>query len=199
MFTGIVEETGRLLAFAPQAAGPWRMTVAAQAALAGVTRGDSIAVNGCCLTVTDFDAAALRFDVLEETRRLTNFAELRSGGLVNLERSLRFGGKVGGHFVTGHIDALGTVEVFEPRGPDHYLRVGVPPELTRHVVHKGSIAIDGVSLTVAEVDEDGFAVWLIPHTLAVTNLGQRRAGDRLNLEFDLLGKHVERLLLLRSP
>ena len=159
---------------------------------------DSIAVNGCCLTATHFDATSMQFDLLEETRRLTNFSVLRPGALVNLERSLRFGGKVGGHFVTGHIDALGTVAVFEPRGKDHYLRIRIGRDLMRYVVHKGSIAIDGISLTIAEAEDDAFAVWLIPHTLTVTNLREKRAGDPVNLEFDLLGKHVEKLLLTRT-
>ncbi len=197
MFTGIVEETGQVLAFAPKA-DAWELAVSARAALADLTAGDSIAVNGCCLTATRFDANSLRFDVLEETRRLTNFSALKSGALVNLERSLRFGGKVGGHFVTGHIDAQGVVEVLEPRGKDYYLRIGVPESFTRYIVHKGSIAIDGISLTIAEVTDTSFAVWLIPTTMAVTNLREKRAGDRVNLEFDLLGKHVEKLLLTRT-
>ena len=136
--------------------------------------------------------------MLEETRRLTNFSSLRPGGLVNLERSLRFDGKVGGHFVTGHIDGAGTVRVFEPRGQDHYLRVSAPAGAGRYLVHKGSVAIDGISLTVAEVAGDDLAVWLIPHTIEVTNLREKRPGDLVNLEFDLLGKYVEKLLALRT-
>ena len=197
MFTGIVEETGRVLAFEPKAEA-WHLAIEAQAALVDMALGDSIAINGCCLTVTQFDTTSFRFDVLEETRRLTNFSALRPGALVNLERSLRFGGKVGGHFVTGHIDALGTVEVFEMRGKDYYLRIGVPKEFTRYIVHKGSIAVDGISLTIAEVTDLSFAVWIIPHTRSVTNLREKRAGDAVNLEFDLLGKHVEKLLLTRT-
>jgi riboflavin synthase len=197
MFTGIIEETGRVLAFEarPEA---WNLTVSARAALEDLNLGDSIAVNGCCLTVTHFDHASMRFDVLEETRRLTNFSELGNGALVNLERSLRFGGKVGGHFVTGHIDALGRIDEIEARGKDHYVRVTLPKELTRYIVHKGSIAIDGISLTIAEVAEAAFAVWIIPHTLSVTNLIDKQVGDAVNLEFDLLGKHVEKLLLTRT-
>jgi riboflavin synthase len=198
MFTGIVEETGQVVAFEAKAEA-WRLTVSARAALVDLAPGDSIAVNGCCLTATASDTGSLRFDVLEETRRLTNFTALRAGALVNLERSLRFGGKVGGHFVTGHIDALGTIDVFEPRGKDYYLRVRIPREHGRYVVHKGSIAIDGISLTIAEVTDEMFAAWLIPHTLAVTNMREKRAGDLVNLEFDLLGKHVEKLLLTRTP
>jgi riboflavin synthase len=197
MFTGIVEETGTVAAFAP-AADAWRLQVNAAGALGGVALGDSIAVNGCCLTVAAFDARTLTFDVLEETRRLTNFAALGPGGAVNLERSLRFDGKVGGHFVTGHIDGLGVIEIFEPRGQDYFLRVRVPTGAGRHLVHKGSIAIDGISLTVAEVDGDHFAVWLIPHTLGATNLRTKKPGDGVNLEFDLLGKYVEKLLASRQ-
>lgn len=197
MFTGIVEETGRVLAFEPRAEA-WSLRVAARAVLEGLATGDSIAVNGCCLTAAEFDAAGIRFDVLEETRRLTNFAALGPGALVNLERSLRLGGKLGGHFVTGHIDATGTIETFEARGKDHYLRVRIPREFSRLVVSKGSVAIDGISLTVAECGDGFLAVWIIPHTREVTNLSARRAGDPVNLEFDLLAKHVERLLAGRG-
>jgi riboflavin synthase len=195
MFTGIVEETGRVVAFTREAAA-WRLKLTARATLAAVALGDSIAVNGCCLTVVAFDIAAgtLEFDVLDETRRLTNLAALGVGAPVNLERSLRFDGKVGGHFVTGHIDGLGTIEVFEQRGADHYLRVRTPVGGGRGIVHKGSIAIDGISLTVAEITGDHFAVWLIPHTVAITNLHAKRGGDPVNLEYDLLGKYVEKLL-----
>ncbi len=197
MFTGIVEETGQVIAFEPKAEA-WSLRVSARAALVDLGEGDSIAVNGCCLTTVQSDANSLRFDVLEETRRLTNFSALKTGALVNLERSLRFGGKVGGHFVTGHIDAQGEIEAFEARGKDYYVRVRVPAESTRYIVHKGSIAIDGISLTIAEVSDTAFAVWIIPHTLAVTNLREKRVGDRVNLEFDLLGKHVEKLLATRT-
>lgn len=186
-----------MIAFALSATA-WNLTVSANAALAELALGDSIAVNGCCLTATAFDATSLRFDILEETRRLTNFATLTPGAKVNLERSLRFGGKVSGHFVTGHIDALGTIETLEPRGKDVYVKVRVPSGFTRYIVHKGSIAIDGISLTIAEVTDDAFAVWIIPHTRAVTNLSEKRSGDLVNLEFDLLGKHVEKLLSTRT-
>ncbi|MDR1011545.1 MAG: riboflavin synthase [Opitutaceae bacterium] len=199
MFTGIVEEKGRVVSFV-QGKAAWRLILSAKAALAGVATGDSIAVNGCCLTVTDFDAAAgtVGFDVLEETRRLTSFSALKAGSAVNLERSLRFDGKVGGHFVTGHIDGLGVIEILEKRGNDYYMRVRGPEDSGRHVVHKGSIAIDGISLTVAEVGGDSLAVWLIPTTINVTNLSEKRAGDPVNLEFDLLGKYVEKLTAFHS-
>jgi riboflavin synthase len=197
MFTGIIEETGRVVAFTE---GPdsWRLQIAAELVPADVKLGDSVAVNGCCLTVTKFDAGHLWFDVLAETRRLTNFAQLAPESLVNLERSLRADTRLGGHFVSGHIDAPGRVEVFEARGKDHYLKVRLPAGGARYLVYKGSIAIDGVSLTVAEVADDTFSVWLIPHTLAVTNLRSKKAGDTVNLEFDLLAKYVEKLAGSRS-
>jgi len=197
MFTGIVEETGRVTVFEPRAEA-WRLIVAARAALADLTLGDSIAVNGCCLTAVQADGETVQFDVLEESRRVTSFSALKIGSLVNLERSLRFGGTVGGHFVTGHVDTIGAIEVFEARGKDYYLRVRIPAGAGRYVVHKGSIAIDGISLTIAEVTDAAFAVWIIPHTLEVTNLRQKQVGDPVNLEFDLLGKHVEKLLQTRS-
>lgn len=197
MFTGIVEETGKVVSFLQQASA-WRLQIAAKAAIAGVALGDSISVNGCCLTVVAFDREHLGFDVLEETRRLTNFAALASGAPVNLERSLRFDGKVGGHFVSGHVDGQGVIEVLELRGKDTYLRVRAPAGSGRYLIHKGSIALDGMSLTVAEVDGDAFAVWLIPTTLELTNVRTRAVGQTVNLEFDLLGKYVEKLLNIRS-
>jgi riboflavin synthase len=198
MFTGIIEETGRVISFKQEKAA-WRLKIAAHQALQNVALGDSIAINGCCLTVVTFDAAHFEFDVLEETRRLTAFFSLKEGASVNLERSLRFDGKVGGHFVTGHVDGVGTIDVFEKRGADHYLRVRTPAGGGRLIVHKGSIAIDGISLTVAEVDGDCFAVWLIPHTVQLTNLHAKRAGELVNLEFDLLGKYVDKLLAQPPP
>lgn len=192
MFTGIIEETGSVVAFT-RGADAWKLQIAAQVALQDVALGDSIAVNGCCLTVRHFDAGHVWFDVLEETRRLTNFTMLTPGAAVNLERSLRFGGKIGGHFVTGHVDGMGLIEVLEPRGGDHYLRVRAPGGQGRYLIQKGSITIDGISLTVAEIEGDAFAVWIIPTTIAVTNLREKGAGSPVNLEFDLLGKYVEKL------
>jgi len=197
MFTGIIEETGRVERF-ERGGDAWKLRVSARTALADVALGDSIAVNGCCLTVVKADSEGLEFDVLEETRRVTSLSAVGVGGVVNLERSLRFGGKMGGHFVSGHVDGLGLVEVFEARGADRYLRVKAPEGGGRYLIHKGSIAIDGISLTVAEVEGDVFAVWLIPHTVAATNLAGKRPGDLVNLEFDLLGKYVEKLLAGRT-
>ncbi len=196
MFTGIIEEVGQVVSFARGDAA-WSLQVAARIVPADVKLGDSVAVNGCCLTVVRHDAGHLWFDVLEETRRLTSFSELRPGSAVNLERSLQPAGRMGGHFVTGHVDALGRVEVFEPRGKDHYLKVSVPAGLGRYLVYKGSIALDGISLTVAETEGDTLAVWLIPHTLAATNLREKQPGSGINLEFDLLAKYVEKLVASR--
>lgn len=192
MFTGIVEEKGWVVSFEEKEQA-WELQIEAKASLQEVALGDSIAVNGCCLTVTRFDERSLTFDVLAETKRLTNFDALKNGDPINLERSLRFNGKLGGHFVTGHIDCQGRVETLEQRGADYYLRVAGGEAVRRLVVLKGSVALDGVALTIAEVEEESFAVWLIPTTLEVTNLGHKRAGDLLNVEFDLLGKYVDKL------
>ncbi len=196
MFTGIIEEVGQVVAFAPGKEA-WSLQIAARTVTSDVALGDSIAVNGCCLTATRFDAGNLWFDLLAETVRLTNFSELKPGSAVNLERSLKPDTRMGGHFVSGHVDALARVEVFEARGKDHYLRVAAPAGFGRYLVSKGSIAVDGISLTVAEVAGDSFAVWLIPHTLAATNLREKKAGSGVNLEFDLLAKYVEKLIASR--
>jgi riboflavin synthase len=193
MFTGIVEEVGKVVAFTRGQAA-WSLQVAARTVPADVKLGDSVAVNGCCLTVVKHSSDGLCFDVLEETKRLTSFSELQPGSAVNLERSLQPLGRMGGHFVSGHVDALGRVEVFEARGNDHYLKVRVPAGLGRYLVYKGSVALDGISLTVAETEGDTLAVWLIPHTMDATNLREKRVGSAINLEFDLLAKYVEKLL-----
>lgn len=196
MFTGLIEETGTVIAFA-EAVDAWKLTLEADRVVAGnggIARGDSLAVNGCCLTVARIEGSQLGFDLLGETVRLTGFRQLEPGAGVNLERSLLPTTRMGGHFVSGHVDAVGTVAAAEPRGKDLYLRVEPPADFLKYLAYKGSIAIDGISLTVAEVDATGFAVWLIPHTLAVTNLADRKAGHVVNLEFDLLAKYCERLL-----
>lgn len=198
MFTGIVEETGQVVSFT-RGAKAWSLHLSAQLVTSDVKLGDSVAVNGCCLTVVKHDAGNLWFDLLEETVRLTSFSELKPGSAVNLERSMLPNSRMGGHFVSGHIDTLGRVEIFEQRGADHYLKVRAPAGSGRYLIHKGSIAIDGISLTVAEVDGDALAVWLIPHTMAVTNLREKSVGSGVNLEFDLLGKYVEKLIAARLP
>lgn len=193
MFTGLVEETGVVVSFA-EAGDAWKLTLEADRVLDGLVVGDSVACDGCCLTVTAIEGRQLSFDLLEETVRLTAFREKEADSKINLERSLAVGARLGGHFVSGHIDAVGKVEVFEPRGKNHYLRITAPPPFLKYLAYKGSVTIDGISLTVAEEDSRGLAVWLIPHTIEVTNLSQRKVGDLVNLEFDLLAKYVEKLL-----
>ena len=197
MFTGIVEETGRVVSF-ERGAAAWRLVIEARIVLEGTKPGDSIAVNGCCLTVVEAEGRHLQFDLLEETVRLTNLGKAGPGARVNLERSLRPDGKMGGHFVSGHIDGPGQIAVLEPRGTDRYLRVRYPVAYRGLLVPKGSITVDGVSLTVVEVGDDWFSIWLIPHTMEATNLGGRQAGEVVNLEFDLLAKYIDRLLALRE-
>ncbi len=197
MFTGIVQETGTVESITP---GKKSIALAVCAGISarGLKLGDSVAVNGCCLTVVKISAHGkskrLQFDVLQESWRLTNLQFTKPGSLVNLERPLRADGEFGGHFVTGHVDGVGEIVRWEKSGADHVLEITAPPEVMRYVIHKGSIAIDGISLTVAGVGKKSFRVWIIPHTLAVTALRERKVGDAVNLEADLLGKYVKKLL-----
>lgn len=196
MFTGIVEETGRVLAVTPSPRSI-RLEVAAGVAARSVRLGDSVAVNGCCLTVTAIrrgTSARLGFDLLRETWERTNLSAAIPGSLVNLERSLAVGDRLGGHFVTGHVDGTGTITRWKRQGRDHVLEIAAPAAVRRYVVFKGSIAIDGISLTVAGLTRGGFRIWIIPHTWEVTALKERKVGDRVNLEADLLGKYVERFV-----
>ena len=197
MFTGLVEETGELLALARSATGA-RLTLRAPLVSTGARPGDSIAVNGCCLTVTAQDGATLAFDLLAETLERTNRGALAPGTPVNLERALAAGARLGGHFVQGHIDTTSRVLSFAKVNADHRLEIELPSAFAGYVAFKGSIAIDGISLTVAEVGAASFTVWIIPHTLALTSLRAKSAGDLVNLEFDLLAKYVERLLAVRE-
>lgn len=180
------------------AAGGFRLAVATALVGADAQPGDSIAVNGCCLTVVSRRGRGARrvleFDLLEETWRRTSFAALQPGDPVNLERSLRVGDRLGGHFVTGHVDGTGRIVRWERAGADHVLDIAPPPALLPLLAEKGSIAVDGISLTVAAVTAQTFRVWIIPHTHAVTNLRVRRVGDRVNLEADLIARHVARLV-----
>jgi riboflavin synthase len=196
MFTGIVEEAGVLLEISESSGGN-RLVVLSNVCSADARIGDSIAVNGCCLTVVEGGemhlGRTLSFDLLRETWNRTNLSGADVGLHVNLERAMAANGRVHGHFVTGHIDGTGTIDIFEKRGADWYLQVKAAPEILRYVVFKGSIAIDGISLTVADVTADYLAVWIIPHTYEVTALRERRAGDRVNLEADLLAKYVEKI------
>src|SRR4051794_38480100 len=183
MFTGIIEETGKVLAVQKAAAGI-RFSLSAARAIQGLKKGDSLAVNGCCLTVVGIrrnaKGKALDFDLLQETWVRTNLQFASPGSLVNLERPLRAGARLDGHFVTGHIDGLGKISRRERSGPDHLLEITPPAELMRYVVSKGSIALDGISLTVADILKSSFRVWIIPHTWEVTALRERKVGDFVN-------------------
>ncbi|MGA2750326.1 MAG: riboflavin synthase [Verrucomicrobiota bacterium] len=200
MFTGIVEETGRVESIRP-AARAIELLVRARLCGRGLKPGDSLAVNGCCLTVEKVRSSAkdkvLQFALLQESWRLTNLQFARPGAGVNLERALRAGDRMGGHFVTGHIDGLGTITRWEKAGKDYILEVAAPPEIMRHIVFKGSVAVDGISLTVAAARRKSFQIWIIPHTRDVTALAERAVGDAVNLESDLIGKYVERLVSAR--
>ncbi len=199
MFTGLVEGVGKVVALAPTETGGVRLTLDVGPLADGAKLGDSIAVNGCCLTVTTCDGPQLSFDLLQETLARTSLRQARPGAVVNLERALPANGRYGGHFVTGHVDATGAIRVWEPKGADFELRVGIDPAHARYLVPKGCIAIDGISLTVADVASDAFSVWIIPHTRQVTALRERAVGDAVNLEFDLLAKYTEKILAARLP
>jgi riboflavin synthase len=196
MFTGIVEKNGTVLAIEPSAKSI-RLTLRADFPARSIAIGDSIAVNGCCLTATRIRKAGkgveLAFDLLNETWQRTNFKALAPGALVNLERSLKIGDRLHGHFVTGHIDGTGAIQVFEKRGADWLLEIKPPKELLRYIVSKGSIAVDGISLTVAEVSKTAFRIWIIPHTYDVTALRERKASSLVNLEADMLAKYAEKM------
>ena len=194
MFTGLVEGTGKVLALIPQKGGGVRLELDAGPIADGAKLGDSIALNGCCLTVTTLDGPRLGFDLLEETLARTSLRQAGPGAIVNLERALAANGRYGGHFVTGHIDATGTIRTWEQKGADYELRIAIDPAYGRYLVPKGCIAVDGISLTVADVTPDEFSVWIIPHTREVIALRERQIGDPLNLEFDLLAKYTEKIL-----
>ena len=201
MFTGIVEETGTVERIKPTAKSI-ELTVRANLCGRGLKLGASLAVNGCCLTVvkvaTRGKSKLAQFDLLKETWQRTNLQFAKPGSLVNLERPLRTDGNLGGHFVTGHIDGVGKITKWERMGQDHVLDIAAPPEVMRYVVFKGSMAVDGISLTVAGVGKNSFRIWIIPHTYEVTALRERKTGDAVNLEADLIGKYVEKFVAART-
>jgi riboflavin synthase len=190
MFTGLVREVGTVVSFEE---GRLRIESAIAAAV-----GDSVAIDGVCLTVVDGDRKTLAFDAVPETLARTTLGRVRPGTPVNLEPALRAGEALGGHYVQGHIDGTGRVRSVADEGEGRRVWVDAPTEILRYCVEKGSIAVDGVSLTVAGLDDEGFAVALVPHTLGATTLGDAAAGDEVNLETDVLAKYVERLAGLRS-
>lgn len=193
MFTGLVEMLATVAEVIDDPPGK-RLVIAAPDIAATAAIGDSIAINGCCLTVVAVDRDNLSFEAGSETLSRTNLGECHSGSLVNLERSLRVGDRLGGHYVTGHIDAVGKLDRRDDDGQWSTFWFKVPENLTRQMASKGSIAVDGVSLTLVDVEKDRFSIALIPHTLSVTTLGKLNDGMRVNLETDLLAKYVERQL-----
>ncbi len=197
MFTGIVEETGSVVSF-EEGAQAWRLLLEVKEVVKDLKLGDSVAVNGCCLTVVEMNGNQIAFDLLAESVRLTSIDGIGPGAKVNLERALLPSSRMGGHFVSGHVDGTGVIEAIEPRGKDRFFRIKPDAENLKYIIHKGSITVDGISLTVAEVDDESFAIWLIPHTMERTNLHTKKRGERVNLEYDLIGKYVEKLLAGRS-
>lgn len=196
MFTGLIEKLGEIIAL--EARGEQARLVIAMPFAAELALGDSVAVNGCCLTVVEVSGNAVAFDVLAQTLRVTSLGKLREGSLVNLERALRLGDRLGGHFVQGHVDALGEILALRRDGQDHVVEVTLPSDIQRLCVPKGSIAIDGISLTIAELTAGSAVFWITPHTFLHTNLQAAEVGGAVNLEADMLAKHVARLCEVRS-
>jgi riboflavin synthase len=192
MFTGLIQSLGTVVAVESQPPGK-RLTIQPAAEIGTVRVGDSVAINGCCLTAIDVATLGWAFEAGPETLRRTNLGELCEGSPVNLERSLAIGDPLGGHFVTGHIDGVGTVARREDDGSWTTMWFRYPAALGSQMASKGSIAVDGVSLTLVDVENEQFSVALIPHTLQMTTLGHRQIGDRVNVETDLLAKYVQRL------
>jgi riboflavin synthase len=193
MFTGIVEATGKLDVLTKTDTGGFQLEI--DTPFSGeLAPGASLAVNGCCLTVTAIIRSRLRFDVLGETLRRTNLGDLQRGDLVNLERPMAANGRFDGHLVQGHIDTTAAVLTLEKKGSDHRIDIELPPSFQQYVAFKGSVAVDGISLTVAGLHPGSFVLWIIPHTWEVTNLNRLAPGSNVNLEFDLIAKYVERML-----
>jgi riboflavin synthase len=193
MFTGIVEEMGSVKALRREA-GSARLTISASTVLNGTALGDSICVNGVCLTVVDMSTSEFTADVAVETLNVTNLGDLKIGAKVNLERALQLSSRIGGHLVSGHVDAVGRIRSKRDEGNGWRIFIEAPEQVLRYVIKKGSIAIDGISLTVADVDKTGFSIAMIPHTAQLTTLGFKTAGESVNLETDIIGKYVEKLL-----
>jgi riboflavin synthase len=193
MFTGLIEEVGTLIGMRAREHGT-ELQIAAPGTAKHVSPGESIAVNGCCLTLTSCRSDCLNFDLLQETIARTNFHDLRQNSPVNLERALSAGGRLAGHFVQGHVDCVAPIIAFATKGADFRLEVELSSEFAHYVASKGSIAVNGISLTVAEVLPRSFAVWIIPYTKHHTNLDRATTGDLVNLEFDILAKYVERMV-----
>jgi riboflavin synthase len=198
VFTGLVEEAGRVAEVRPTEAGA-RLVIAASGVVEGLGLGDSVAVNGACLTAVEVTGDGFAVDCVAETLRRTTLGSLAPGDRVNLERPMRLGDRLDGHLVQGHVDGVGTVRAVRVEGESAVLEIAPPAPLLRYVVEKGSVAVDGVSLTVAERLPDAFTVALIPHTMAVTTLGGQAAGRPVNLEVDVVAKYVESLAAPYAP
>ncbi|MBM3734666.1 MAG: riboflavin synthase [Acidobacteria bacterium] len=199
MFTGIVEETGRIAAIEPREAGA-RIRIECKRVLEDSTPGSSIAVNGVCLTAVDLAPDSFCADLAPETLRRTNLGDLAPGALVNLERPLSPSGRLSGHIVQGHVDGTAELLALDPLGADNWwLKARIPAELDRYLVFKGSVCLDGISLTIASIEDRVLGVTIVPHTIQVTNLRDRRPGGRINVECDILAKHVEKLFRLITP
>ncbi len=196
MFTGIIEEMGTVRALQRSGASA-RLAVAADKVIEGTMLGDSISVNGVCLTVVAMGKADFSADIAAETLNVTNLGSLTVGAKVNLERALQLSARIGGHLVSGHVDAVGLIREKREEGNGWRIFFDAPDAILRHVTKKGSIAIDGISLTVADVDRTGLSVAMIPHTAKLTTLGFKTAGNSVNIESDIIGKYVERLLIGR--
>lgn len=204
MFTGLVEGCGLVESISPEGPGV-RLHIRIPAEIQAEDRqhertelGESIAINGCCLTVVEFGDDHWQFQAGSETLSRTNLGELKPGDRVNIERSLKANARLGGHFVQGHIDGQGTVKSITPESDWTFIRIAASPELTFQMVPKGSITVDGVSLTVVDVDNESFSIALIPHTLQVTTIGDRGVGDAVNLETDILGKYIQKMMAARA-
>ncbi len=192
MFTGLVEALGNVVSL--ETKGEQARLFLSIPFSGELALGDSVAVNGCCLTVAEVSGDSVAFDILAQTLRVTSLGGLSAGSSVNLERALRIGDRLGGHFVQGHVDGVGEIVSLEENGQDHVLEFTVPTEIHRLCVGKGSITVDGISLTLAELKEASAVAWITPHTFSHTNLCEMRVGDSVNLEGDMLAKHVARLL-----
>ena len=198
MFTGLVAELGTVVALKPLKQS-YNITVKAQKVLANLKIGDSVAVNGACLTVVNISGSEFTADVMPETVKLTNLRHLKSGDRVNLERTLRLCDGLDGHIVSGHVEGVGVIAAKKAEGIAEIVTIKTPQELLKYIIKKGSIAIDGISLTVTEVTDTSFSVSLIPHTAKETTLGFKKPGDEVNLETDIIGKYVEHLLGFKDP
>ena len=192
MFTGLIEATGKVLKL--EMCGEQASLVIELPFADELTDGESVAINGCCLTVVEKDACSASFDILKQTLRVTSLGELEVGSLVNLERAMLAGGRFGGHFVQGHVDAVGKIIDLSPEGNDHRLEISLPEEIQSLCIDKGSLAIDGISLTIAELKNESAVFWIIPHTMQETHLQQAKVGQQVNLEADVIAKHVARLV-----